>query len=202
MRIIISFTLSLLFYTTVFAQGDSLNTSKKKKVYLAIIKKMDGDKIKGWFYKMDDSTVYLLPAKKKHLAIYKADPSLNKNSYSVSISAINSISFQKKNAALHGALIGLGIGAVTGATAGLISGDDPVAGYTGDPFADIFIALGNSFAMTAGEKALAYGAGLAGVGALTGFIVGKIAKKKFIIGGNIQVYHDLQAEFSKRVIIE
>lgn len=198
------FIVTLLFaIQSGFAQDDSADTAKKQKIYLAIIKKTDGSKVKGWFYKMDDSTIYLLPtvAKKWRPAVYK-DPDLNNKAYSVSVSGINSIAFQKKNAAAHGALIGFGIGAVTGVAAGLISGDDPVSDYTGNPLADIFIAVGNSFAMTAGEKALAYGVGFAGMGALTGFIIGKIAKKKFVISGNMQVYHDLRSEFLKRVIIK
>ena len=65
-----------------------------------------------------------------------------------------------------------------------------------------FIAFDNSFAMTAGEKAVAEAILLGGTGAIIGTIVGAIAKKKFIIGGNKKVYRDLQGDLMKRLIIQ
>ena len=67
---------------------------------------------------------------------------------------------------------------------------------------DAFVSFGNSFAMTAGEKA----AGLGVIGGLTGALIGGITgtllKKKFIIGGKKDNYHNSQAELNKRAMVK
>jgi hypothetical protein len=100
----------------------------------------------------------------------------------------------------------LGIGVVTGVVIGYASGDDPVMQYPNpntDPFLinTFFTTLNNSFAMTAGEKALGAGIGLGTSGAIIGAIIGAVAKKKFIIGGKKETYHDLQAELMRKLVI-
>jgi hypothetical protein len=161
---------------------------------------MDGKKIKGWFYRINDDSIYLLPTGKKMSRSAFLNADINKNNYAYPVSKVNSISLQKKNSALKGTLIGLGAGVVTGVVIGFASGDDPIEPYTGNPFEDFFIALNNSLAMTAGEKALTGGLTFGLTGALTGFIIGKIAKKKFIIGGKKETYRDLQGDLMKRLI--
>src|SRR5204863_9953675 len=105
------------------------------------------------------------------------------------------------NSGVKGELIELGNDVVSGVIMGYAYGDDSVAPYKGT-FADVFIALGNSFAMTAEEKAVADGIALGLTGAITGFVIGKLAKKKFIIGGKKEVYRDLQGDLMKRLIIK
>jgi len=56
--------------------------------------------------------------------------------------------------------------------------------------------------MTAGEKAVGMGAVGALTGALIGGITGALLKKKFIIGGNKDIYHDSQAELNKRAMVK
>jgi len=186
-----------------FGQTDSIAKTKKIVPYHAIIRTIDGGKTKGWLYKIDDNNIYLLPAssRKKLSAAQLKSTNLNMSAMNFDISQINTISTQKKNSGLKGALIGLGVGALTGVISGLASGDDPIAPYTGT-FADVFIALGNSFAMTAEEKAVADGIALGLTGAITGFVIGKLAKKKFIIGGKKEVYRDLQGDLMKRLIVK
>ena len=196
--------LLLIPFSVLFIQGfgQTDSTAKTKKIvpYQAIIRTMGGDKAKGWLYKIDDNNIYLLPSKKIKPAELNST-NFNMSAMNYDISQINTISTQKKNAGMKGALIGLGTGALTGVIIGFASGDDPVTPYTGS-FADVFIAIGNAFAMTAEEKALANGIALGVTGAITGFVIGKLAKKKFIIGGKKEVYRDLQGDLMKRLIVK
>lgn len=161
---------------------------------------MDGSQQKGWLWKAADDTVYLLAGKHKPMqigGIYKPDKSAM--ILHTPVPQISIIRTHKKNAVLKGTLIGLASGAVIGAIAGYASGDDPVQPYTGD-FADVFIAVGNAFAMTAEEKAISGATGLGLAGAGIGAIIGAVAKKKFIIGGNRQTYKEKQHELAIRAM--
>ncbi len=196
--------IAFIFTGSVFSQTDSTSSVKKSALSIATIKTLDGKKVKGWFYKMNDENIYLLPVKgnKKYFRSSEfLSPDVNAGGFNVQVSQINTIALQKKNAGLKGALLGLGAGVITGAIIGFAEGDDPITPYTGT-WGDIFIGLGNAFAMTAGEKAFMYGSMVGVLGSLTGFIIGKIAKKKFIIGGKKDTYRDLQGELIKRLIIK
>lgn len=195
------FILILIAFTaSVSAQTDTTQKEKRQVPNLAIIRTMDGKKIKAWFYRINEDSVYLLPTGKKMSRSAFLNAGINKNNFAYPLSQVNTISLQKKNAALKGTLIGLGAGIVTGVVIGFASGDDPIEPYTGNPFEDFFIALNNSLAMTAGEKAVTGGLTLGMAGALSGFIIGKIAKKKFTIGGKKETYRDLQGDLMKRLI--
>ena len=194
-------------FVTLFSFSQTNTEISKKKFHpnKATIKTMDGKKTKGWFYKMNDENIYLLPVAKNKKYFRTSDfmsPDINSGSIPIQVSQINSIALHKKNAGLKGALIGLGAGVITGAIIGFVEGDDPITPYTGDAWNDLFISLGNAFAMTAGEKAVMYGATAGLTGSLTGFIIGKFAKKKFIIGGQKNTYRDLQGDLMKRLIIK
>jgi hypothetical protein len=145
-----------------------------------------------------------LPAGNKKISLTSlANPDIKDNTINIGVDQIQSISLRKKNSVLKGALIGLGVGALTGVIAGLASGDDPVQPYYSngqDPYGlgNFFVALDNSFAMTGGEKATGGAIFLGGTGAIIGAIVGAIAKKKFVIGGKKEVYRDLQGDLMKR----
>ena len=188
---------------SVSAQTDTTAPSKKTSPRIATVHTLDGKKLKGWLYSMDENNIYLLSTKTKQVQLkdYKA-LDLTSGRFSINVSQINTISTQKKNGGLKGALIGLGVGAAAGAIMGFASGDDPMKPYTGEPISDFFIALANSFALTAEEKAAGGAVTGALTGALTGFIIGKLAKKKFIIGGKKDNYRDLQGELMKRLIIK
>ena len=179
--------LLLIFLSMVFsatAQTDTIAPAKTTRPSRATINTMDGKIIKGWLYSTDTAAVYLLHARTKTLqSLNYKSPDQNQPTYSIDALQINTIALKKKNAGLKGALIGLGAGAVIGAVIGFASGDDPVTPYTGEVFSDIFISVGNSFAMTAGEKAAALSVVGGLTGALIGGITGALLKKKFIIGG-------------------
>ncbi len=196
--------IAFIFTGSVFSQTDSSLSVKKFVPSIATIKTLDGKTVKGWFYKMNDENVYLLPVKRNKKYFRSSEflsPDANAGGFNVQVSQINIIALQKKNAGLKGALLGLGAGVITGAIIGFAEGDDPITPYTGT-WGDIFIGLGNALAMTAGEKALMYGAMVGLTGSLTGFIIGKLAKKKFIIGGKKDTYRDMQGELMKRLIIK
>ncbi len=197
----------IVFFFTVstFSQTDSTAPVKKTVPSIATIKTLDGKKVKGWFYKMNDENIYLLPVKgnNKHFRSSEfLSPDISEGGFNVQVSQINTIALQKKNAGLKGTLIGLGTGAIIGALTGFISGDDPIQECGPNDFFCIGAAINNAFAMTAGEKAFVGAIGLGLTGALTGFILGKVAKKKFIIGGKKDTYRDIQGELMKRLIIK
>jgi len=64
----------------------------------------------------------------------------------------------------------------------------------------MMVAVNNAFAMTAGEKAIAGGLALGATGAIVGTIIGAVAKKKFIIGGKKEKFHDLQGEIMTKLV--
>jgi hypothetical protein len=201
MKQIIFSTVLLFTIQLSFGQNDSTVTTKKHIPSTATIHTTGGETVKGWFYKMDDNQVVLIPAKNKNFKLAGND------NVNVGIDQIRSISLRKKNSGLKGALLGMGIGATVGIIAGFASGDDEKQPYydsNQDPFGlgNVFVSLNNAFAMTAGEKALAGGIGLGVSGAIIGAIIGAVAKKKFIIGGKKEVYRDLQGDLMKRLIVQ
>jgi hypothetical protein len=193
---------------TLSAQNDSATETKKHVANMATIHTTDGKTVKGWFYRQDDNQVILLPAKNKKFNLTGlANPNITDNTIHMNADQIQSISLRKKNSVLKGALIGLGIGVATGIIAGFASGSDPIQPYNSgqDPFSalgNVFIAFDNSFAMTAGEKAVGGAILLGSAGAIAGIIIGAVAKKKFIIGGKKKVYHDLQGDLMRRLIVQ
>jgi len=200
MKQIIFSTVLLFTIQLSFAQNDSTVTTKRHIPSMATIHTTGGETVKGWFYKMEDDRVVLLPSKNKN---FKA---VNDN-INLGVDQIRTISFRKKNSVLKGTLLGLGIGAVAGIIIGFASGDDkkePYYDYNQDPYGigNFFVSINNAFTMTAGEKALAGGIGLGVSGAIIGTIIGAVAKKKFIIGGKKEVYRDLQGDLMKRLIVQ
>jgi hypothetical protein len=198
--------LLVLFLNIAFsatAQTDSIEPVNATTPRHATITTTDGEKIKGWFYTMDNDNMYLLPTG-KNAKQYNENTTIGKanGTYRIDAAQINTISLKKKNAGLKGALIGMGAGIVIGAAAGFASGDDPVTPYTGNPFGDILIGFTNSFTMTAGEKAVGMGVVGALTGALIGGITGALLKKQFIIGGKKDNYRNAQAELNKRAMVK
>jgi hypothetical protein len=197
--------ITFFFAISVFSQTDSTASEKKVVPSIATVKTLDGKTVKGWFYKMNDENIYLLPVKKNKKYFRSSDflsPDVNAGSFNIQVSQINTIALQKKNAGWKGILIGLGAGVVTGALLGFISGDNPIQECGPNDFFCLGAAINNAFAMTAGEKALAGALGLGLAGSLTGFILSKVAKKKFIIGGQKDTYRNLQGELMTRLIIK
>ncbi len=182
--ILLQLLLPVLF---VMAQTDTVHSAKKSKPSIATVKTMDGKKTTGWFYKIDDEHVYLLPAAKKKFKPFdykNFDP--NMRTVPIEALQLNTVILKKKNAISKWALIGFGSGAVIGTIIGFSSGDDET-GW---------------FAKTAEEKAV-WGAISGGViGACTGVIIGSLIRKKFVIGGKKETYRDLQSELMQLAILK
>lgn len=197
--------LFLLFITMALpaaAQTDTIVSDKPGRPSIAFINTMDGKKIKGWLYKTDTAALYVLHPKTKPLPPLNLNTAnLNYPGYNVDALQISTIVLKKRRSGLRGMLIGMGAGMVVGAIVGFASGDDPVAPYTGE-FSDIFVAVGNSFAMTAEEKAAGLGI-LGGVtGGLIGGITGALLKKKIMIGGKKDAYHNAVEELNRHSMVK
>ena len=198
----------LLNLTCLNAQIDSsaMHSSPVKK-YLpsyAAVKLGSGLVTKGWLYQVNDSQLVVLHAKKSRLKkLTEADYNPYDHTSIMAVEQIKSLSMQRKNPGLRGALFGIGLGVIAGVVAGYAEGDDPVMEYNStDPFGNLFVALNNAFAMTAGEKAATYGAAFGVLGGIVGGVVGALAKKKFTIGGRKEKFHDLQGELMRRLVVQ
>ncbi len=189
MKKIFLITACSIAITFLQAQTDSAS-EKKQKIFIAAVTTMDGKTLKGHLSGVSDTQLIL-----------KA----NGNQVRVPSENVKSFTVKRKNSAARGALIGFGIGAAAGIIIGLASGDDPVMTYPNpgeDPLGlgTMVVAVNNAFAMTAGEKALAGGLTLGATGAIVGAIIGAVAKKKFIIGGKKEKFHDLQGQLMMKLV--
>lgn len=203
MKKVIALLPVILLAIQTMVQTDSVATAPETPVpkgpYKATIKTIDGKTQQGWLYQVNDSQVVLL--KNVRDLRNKYDELLQPTgSYILPADQIHTISLKRKNAGLKGMLIGFGAGALSGIVSGFISGDDPVTPYTGT-FADAFIGIGNAFAMSAGEKAVAGGLIFGTGGGIVGLIISSVAKKKFTIGGKKEKIRDLHAELVQKNII-
>lgn len=183
------FLITIFSFQLVNAQTANEPEEKKEKKFIATLKLIDGTVTKGEITGINENSIYI------------------KNFSPYSFGEVQTISVKRKNSVLRGALIGLGAGVASGVIIGLASGSDkqqPYYSYNQDPtgLRNLFVDIENSFAMTAGEKALAGGIGLGVTGAITGAIIGAVAKKKFIIGGKKEKYRDLEDHLMKRLIVK
>jgi hypothetical protein len=200
----------LIGLSSLDAQIDSISPHsfpvKKQLPSNAFVKLSSGLVTKGWLYQVNDSQLVVLHAKKTRLKkLNETDYNPNDHTSIMAVDQIKSISVRRKNAGLKGALLGLAAGVLTGVIAGYLEGDDPIMQYdpSTDPFGfgGLFVALNNAFAMTAGEKALAYGGALGVCCGVAGGVIGTLAKKKFSIGGRKERFHDRQGELMRRLVI-
>ena len=168
------------------AQTDSSIQKKKQKTFNVSLRTQENKTITGRLYAVTDSQLLLTKSLNKQLTI----PAEN----------IRSFTIKRKNSALRGGLIGLGIGLVTGAIIGLVSGDDPVMQPSAGDLWGISAGINNMFAMTAGEKAIVAGLTLGTSGAIIGGVIGALAKKKFTIGGKREKFRELQSEIMMKII--
>jgi len=166
------------------AQSDVSNPVRQKSLN-ASVNTLDGRTIKGRLYSVNDSQLVLLKS--------------SWGQYIIPAENIQSFKLRRKNSELKGALIGFGIGTVTGIVAGFASGDDALMEPSINDFG-ISAAINNMFAMTAREKAAVYGTSLGITGAIVGALVGVLAKKKFTIGGKKAKFRDLQAEIMMKLV--
>ena len=146
---------------------------------------MENERIKAALTEVDDSGLVVTKSNGYHSHI--------------PVEKIRSISLKRKNSVVNGALVGLGIGALTGMIAGVADGDQPLfSGPVSDPISAVAVGVSTYLAMTPKERTFA--GGLALSGALIGAITGAVAKKKFTIGGRKETFRDLQAELMSKLV--
>ena len=186
-----TFLIAACFVAITFSQAQTDSaTQKRQKIFIASVTTMDSKFLTGSLAAVNDTQLIL---------------KTNSNQLRVPAENVKSFTVKRKNSALRGALIGFGVGAAAGIIIGLASGSDPVMAYPNpneDPIGlgTMVVAMNNAFAMTAGQKAVAAGLGLGATGAIVGTIIGAVAKKKFIIGGKKEKFHDLQGDLMKRLV--
>lgn len=199
--------IALICTGSVFSQTDSTITGKKTVPSIAIIKTLDGKKVKGWFYKMNDENIYLLPIKRSKKYFRSSEffsPDINAGGFNIQASQINTIALQKKNAGSKGFLIGLGVGITAGIISGFNKGDSPGYYQSGGGFFNIYPAGQTGFipGETAEAKAAKNGVKYGIIGGIAGLITAKLIKKNFTIGEHKDTYRDLQVDLMKRLIVK
>ena len=98
--------------------------AKKIKPFNAYIKTVDNKTVKATLRGINDSLLMV-------------SASLRGHQWQIPAENIQSFSIRRKNSVGKGALIGFGIGAVTGIISGLASGDDPVSNDAPDDFSSV-----------------------------------------------------------------
>ena len=177
-------TVCLVTVFALQAQQDSAISWNKLKKFNVSVRTMDNKTISGRFYAINDSQVLTT--------------SSVRGNHTIPAENIQSFTMKRKNSVLRGALIGFGVGALTGVIIGFASGDDPLMETSSDW--GITSTINNAFAMTAGEKALGAGIALGTTGAIVGMIIGAVVKKKFIIGGKKQKFVDMQSRLMMKLV--
>ncbi len=169
---------ALIFFSNItLTASDSL--PMKKLYYKTELRDTLGNYKYGYLTTLTDDDVYYSDEKMRFGSPVNA--ANRKNNYTV----INQIKIKRKGSAVRGAVAGAIIGTGIGVIAGFIEGDDKYI-YI-DPaqdFLGIASILANVFTLSAEEKATIYGLSLGSGGAIVGALIGAVAHKKFIIGGN------------------
>lgn len=169
------FALMFLSLVTVSAQD---SPPKKKIFYKMELKEVSGLYKYGYLTNITDEHIYFSQQK------INFGRSLQTRNKSMAYTNVAQLKLRKKGAAGRTALVGGAIGVGVGILAGFIEGDDP-EGYW--------------LRFSAGDKAILYGISAGAGGSLIGFIIGSIAHKKFIIGGNRERYKEMKFNILEKV---
>jgi hypothetical protein len=165
--------LSLYFQPTAMPT-DTLPQQTKPKTYQTIVAIDSGYFIKGFLIDINDSAV-ILSDQVLPLTFYNPySGKLNTTTYP----SISYITLKRKGSIVKGTLLGTAAGFALGAIIAIVEGDDPYIPPNQD-----FFGLGNAFRLTTGDKMILYGLSAAVTGALTGLVIGALAKRKFLIHG-------------------
>ena len=158
---------------------------KKKTFKLKIIPSHQG-MLTGYLYKLTDTSIAYIDQPlyfNPHATFYNNATTLNYQNIEV-------IKIRRKGSTVRGLITGALIGLGTGVAWGLIEGDDK---GVNDP-ASFCI-----FCMTAGEKAVAYGATAGTLGGIIGTIFGALARQRFTIGGNKKNFDKMRLSMMQRI---
>ena len=106
------------------------------------------------------------------------------NNRSFSFTQIEKVRFRRVGSTGRGIMYGAIIGGATGGIIGLASGDDPP---------NIL------FSLTAGEKALGGGIGLAFFGSIIGGVIGGVSNELFLINGNKNGFNYMKSVINNKM---
>lgn len=160
MKLHLVFALMFLNSVTISAQ-DSL--PKKKIFYKLELQEIPNKYKYGYLINITDDAIFYSSEKQRFGTPLQ---SMDKN---IKYNNVAKLKIKRKDAGGRTALVGGGIGLGLGVIAGFIEGDDPE---------------GTFLRFSAGDKAVFYGGALGIGGSLIGVIIGSVARKTFIIGGN------------------
>ena len=167
--------------TALAANVSAQDNATGKAVFLnARLMTRQGGLTTGYLYSLSD-TALLLSSEKRLPRMY--DTSTNRGIRNFGYRDLEYVTISRHGRTGRSILIGFAIGATTGALAGFASGDDP-PGW---------------FALTAGEKAFGVGLLGAGVGAITGLIIGVAGHRTFIINGKKEKFTRMSQKLASRL---
>lgn len=169
--------------------------SFSQKIYKVSIAQTSAKIATGYLVAIKDTVLSLTPdAASIHFNAIE-EKKLEKIHYS----NIEQVTLKRKGSTGRGMLQGALIGFATGAITGLIMRDDPPCYPSQQDFFGIGTALCEDSRITAGQKAVATGSIGAVGGALFGGIIGSVARKRFIIGGNKEKFQKMQLTVMDRM---
>ena len=150
----------LVVFSAIVVQAQDTLKPRKFKINLVTT---SSDDYKGYLLAISDSSIAISSSPVEFQITFN-----NTYSHKIEFYNVENVIIKRKGSVGRGAFIGAIIGLAVGAIGGLFSGDDPPDQW---------------FAMTAGDKALSFGAAGAISGSLIGMLVGAIAGKTFPIKG-------------------
>ena len=183
---------------TLAAQEIFINdsTALKERIYKVAVVTTSPGKSQGYLANLSDSNLFMAP-----LPLPFGSIKSNEHMKRYPFDQLEKIEIRRKGAVLRGAWQGALAGLAIGALSGVLSGDDPISEYNNpnDILGTAITLYTNSFALTAGEKALGYGILGAGAGGFIGAILGAVAKKTFIIGRHKQKFDEARQHILERL---
>jgi hypothetical protein len=195
MRKYILLQVAVLLASQLLSAQETL--SPKLKVYKTVVHTADPRKpIVGFLASVSDTAAYVT----KHSIPLKASEPVGGKVKRIDYPAIRRITVWRKGSIGKAMLLGAVVGIAAGAISGFVKGDDPPCTQPApDPY-DIFgfnqfsYGLCNATRRTGSEKAggNAIVGGLGG--ALAGLIIGAVAHKTFIIGGDREKLREMKAK--------
>ena len=178
----------LLLIIVCFLSYTQDRLQQKPKVFKATVSTLSGSSTKGFIKSFSDSALILTSSSDFMSTDHNAGGS------SLLYHQLNEVRIQRKNSALRGTLIGTVTGFAVGALIAVIEGDDPPV-----PPEEDFWGLGNMFRYSTGEKVAMYGTAGATIGSVGGVVIGLLAKKKFIINGRKEKFHEMSTSVLDRM---
>jgi len=169
--------------------------SFSQKIYKVSIAQTSAEIATGYLVAIKDTVLSLMPG----AASIRFNAIAKKDLVNIHYSNIEEVAIQRNGSPVRGMLQGALIGFATGAITGLIMGDDPPCIPRQQDFFGLGNAICEAFRTTAGQKAVEKGSFGAAGGAVIGGIIGIVARKRFIIGGNKEKFQKMQMSVMDRM---